>query len=189
LIFNYIFDIILNINYNYQNGKTLIMLLNSSWITYTTGTNNSADDKYGNPSAYFRKEFCLKTGIRKAVLSMSALGVYKVYINGKEVYDDFLSPGWVDYSKKLPLIRYDVTDMLCEHNAAGVILSDGWAVGHLGSNYAFKRCGYTDKAEFTFVLRLSMWTEVLNVLCRTAAGRHMTELYAEAIFIWVNTST
>ncbi len=130
------------------------MLLNSSWITYTTGTNNSADDKYGNPSAYFRKEFCLKTGIRKAVLSMSALGVYKVYINGKEVYDDFLSPGWVDYSKKLPLIRYDVTDMLCEHNAAGVILSDGWAVGHLGSNYAFKRCGYTDKVEFTFSLEV-----------------------------------
>ena len=130
------------------------MLLNSKWITYTTGEYKSADDKYGNPSPYFRKEFSAEGKVAKAVLYVSALGVFKVYLNGWAVDGDYLSPGWVDYSKKLPLITYDVTDMIQGKNAVGVILGDGWAVGHLGSNYAFKRNGYSDRVEFTLTLNI-----------------------------------
>ena len=130
------------------------MLLKSKWITYTTGSFKSADDKYGNPSPYFRKEFNINGSVKKATLFVSALGVFKVYLNGCAVDGDFLSPGWVDYRKKLPLLSYDVTAMLSDYNAIGVILGDGWAVGHLGSNYAFKRNGYSDRVEFTLTLRV-----------------------------------
>ncbi len=125
------------------------MLLNSKWITYTTGEYKTADDKYGNPSPYFRKQFDVCGEIDSAELLISALGVYKVYINGESVSCDYLSPGWVDYSIKLPMIRYDVKSMLREKNAIGVVLGDGWAVGHIGSNYTFKRNGYSDRIEFT----------------------------------------
>lgn len=130
------------------------MLLESKWIYYTTGEYKSADEKYGNPSPYFRKSFVLNGEIKKATLFASALGVFKIYINGSEVGNDYLSPGWVNYRKKLPLIRYDVTDMLTEKNAIGAVLGDGWAVGHLGSDYAFKRNGYSDRIEFTALLRI-----------------------------------
>ena len=43
------------------------MLLNSKWITYNTGEYKSADDKYGNPSPYFRKEFKVDKEIRKSL--------------------------------------------------------------------------------------------------------------------------
>ncbi len=130
------------------------MYFKSKWITYTTGEYKSADDKYGNPSPYFRHTFCVTKNIKKATLFASALGVFKIYLNGKSVADDYLSPGWVDYSKKLPLVKYDITEKLGKNNAIGVILSDGWAVGHLGSTTYFKRNGYTDKPEFTAFIKI-----------------------------------
>ncbi len=130
------------------------MFIESKWIYYTTGEYKTADDKYGNPSPYFRKVFELRENVKKATLFASALGVFKIYINGSEVSNDYLSPGWVNYRKRLPLMRYDVTDMVCKNNAIGVVLGDGWAVGHLGSTYAFKRNGYSDRIEFTAMFRV-----------------------------------
>ena len=130
------------------------MLMNSKWITYTTGAYKGCDEPYGNPSPYFRKEFLCEKVIKWAEIRISALGVYKLYLNGNEVEGDYLSPGWVDYEKKLPLMTYDVTRMLQRENAVGVVLGDGWAVGHIGSNYTFKRNNYTDRLEFSLTVRI-----------------------------------
>ncbi len=130
------------------------MLFKSKWITYKTGENHSPNDKYGNPSPYFRRAFCVKGEVKRATLFASALGVFKLYLNGEPVSNDYLSPGWVDYRKRLPFMRYDVTERLREKNAVGAVLGDGWAVGHLGSTYAFKRCGYSDRIEFTALIRI-----------------------------------
>lgn len=130
------------------------MLFESKWIYYTTGEYKTADDKYGNPAPYFRKTFSLKGKVKKATLYASALGVYKLYLNGSPVGEDYLSPGWVDYRKRLPFYTYDVTEALSEHNAVAAVCADGWAVGHLGSDYAFKRNGYSDRVEFTALLKL-----------------------------------
>lgn len=130
------------------------MLFKSKWITYKTGEYKSADDKYGNPAPYFRKAFETNGKIKRATLFASALGVYKLYLNGNPVSNDYLSPGWVDYRKRLPFMRYDITDSVKERNAVGAVLGDGWAVGHLGSNYAFKRCGYSDRIEFTALIKI-----------------------------------
>lgn len=130
------------------------MLFNSKWITYKTGEYKTADDKYGNPSPYFRRKFSVSGEVKKATLFISALGVFKVYLNGNAVSDDYLSPGWVDYSKKLPFVRYDITEKLSENNAVGIVLGDGWAVGHIGSNYTFKRNGYSDRIELTALIKI-----------------------------------
>ena len=130
------------------------MLFDSKWITYKTGEYKSCDDKYGNPSPYFRRAFSLKGEVAKATLLASALGVFKVYLNSQPIAEDFLSPGWVDYSKKLPYVKYDITDKLLINNAVGVVLGDGWAIGHIGSNYTFKRNTYNDRVEFTALIRI-----------------------------------
>ena len=130
------------------------MIFESKWITYTTGEAKSAYDKYGNPSPYFRHTFTVSDTVKKATLFASALGVFKIFINGKSVGEDFLSPGWVDYRKKLPLVKYDVTGLIKAENGIGAILGDGWAVGHLGSTDTFLRNGYSDRIEFTAMLRI-----------------------------------
>lgn len=124
------------------------MLLHSKWISYTTGMFRDANEKYGNPSPYFRRTFTTAEVVKKATLSIAALGVYKVYINGEEVSDDYLSPPWVDYTKKIPLLEYDITDKIIRKNAIGIVLGDGWAVGHIGSTSTFKRNSYNDTVQF-----------------------------------------
>ena len=125
------------------------MLLFSKWITYTTGEHKGMDDKYGNPSPYFRKSFELKNNVKQATLQISALGVFNVDINGEPVSNDYLSPGWTDYLKHLPMVTYDITDKVKEKNGIGVVLGDGWVLGHLGSTTTFKRTGYSDHIEFS----------------------------------------
>ncbi len=124
------------------------MHFNAKWITYETGDYKGIDAKYGNPSPYFRKKFVPKGKVKKATLLAAALGVYQIYVNGKAVSDEYLAPGWVDYNKKLPFMRYDITSMLVGKNAIGVVLGDGWAVGHVGSNATFKRTSYSDQIQF-----------------------------------------
>lgn len=139
------------------------MHFNAKWITYTTGPYKSIEDRYGNPAPYFRKKFSLSGAVKKATLSASALGVYKIYVNGAAVAEDYLSPGWVDYNKKLPFVVYDITGLLRDHNAVGVVVGDGWAVGHVGSNTTFKRTSYSDEIQFCAEIRLEYET---GEICR-----------------------
>ena len=130
------------------------MLFGAKWLTYCTGEYKGLEDKYGNPSPYFRKVFSLDNTPKKATLQIAALGVFKVYVNGKAVMDDYLSPGWTDYRKQIPMVEYDITHLLGSQNAIGVVLGDGWAVGHIGSTTTFKRTSWSDIVEFVACIRL-----------------------------------
>ncbi len=130
------------------------MITGSKWLNYCTGEYKGLEDKYGNPSPYFRKTFTVEKKLKKASLLIAALGVFKVYINGQEVMGDYLSPGWTDYRKQIPLVEYDITHLLQERNAVGVVLGDGWAVGHIGSTTTFKRTSWSDMIEFVADIRL-----------------------------------
>ncbi|MBQ4052276.1 MAG: family 78 glycoside hydrolase catalytic domain [Clostridia bacterium] len=125
------------------------MHFNTKWITYKTGEYKTLDDRYGNPSPYFRKVFTLKENVKKATLLISSMGCFKAYLNGKPIDNDHLSPGWVDYNKKMPFVRYDITETVEKENAIGVVLGDGWAIGHVGSTTTFKRNSYCDHLELT----------------------------------------
>ena len=96
------------------------------------------------PCPYFRREFALAQPWRRAVLSVTALGVYQVKINGRRVGDEELAPGWTSYRNRLRFASHDVTDLLRDgDNAIGAIVGDGWARGRLGFSGA--RNFYTDR--------------------------------------------
>ncbi len=110
------------------------MILDAFWINYETGEPKGALDRYGNPAPYFRKAFSLKEKPKKAVLRLGAMGVVKAYINGKAAADDYMTPGFADYRKRLPIYEFDVTDRLGVNNAIGLVAGDGWAVGYMGND-------------------------------------------------------
>jgi hypothetical protein len=75
----------------------------------------------------FRKEFVLDKEIQKATLYISGLGHYEAAINGEDVGENFLSPGWTDYNKQCLYNTYDVTNHLKGgKNALGVIVGNGF---------------------------------------------------------------
>jgi alpha-L-rhamnosidase len=85
------------------------------------------------PAPFFRKEYEVKPGVRKARLYVTALGIYEFEINGKRVGNDYFAPGWTDYDKRVYYQTYDVTDLIKQGmNAFGAIIADGWYAGYLG---------------------------------------------------------
>ena len=89
------------------------------------------------------KDFCLEHA-GKAVLRVTALGLYKAEINGKKVGDAYLTPGWTCYHKMLQVQEYDVTDLLQKgENNISFTVAEGWYKGRLV--YADKMNIYGDK--------------------------------------------
>lgn len=98
------------------------------------------------PSPHFRKEFISDKKIASARIYVTSHGIYELYLNGKKVGDQVLTPGWTVYGKRLQYQVYDVTGMLLKgNNAVGAVLGDGWYRGTLawGNNWAIygKRLG------------------------------------------------
>ena len=58
----------------------------------------------------FQKEFTLSKSVKKAVMEITAIGVYQVFLGGKKVSDDVLMPGWTSYKSRLQYQQYDVTN-------------------------------------------------------------------------------
>ncbi len=84
-------------------------------------------------AVYFRKQFSINGELASANLYLSAVGVVKGYANGKEIDDDYLTPGWTDYRKRVPYYAFDIKASLRQgENALGFILGNGWACGKIG---------------------------------------------------------
>ena len=79
------------------------------------------------PAAELRREFALSEKIRRARLYVTALGSYRVYLNGSRVGADVLTPEFTDYRKRVLYQTYDVEGLLVKgKNAIGATLGDGW---------------------------------------------------------------
>jgi alpha-L-rhamnosidase len=78
-------------------------------------------------AAYLRRTFALSKKIEGARLYVTALGSYRVFLNGSQVGDDVLTPEFTDYHKRVLYQTYDVTDRLVNgKNVIGALLGDGW---------------------------------------------------------------
>lgn len=106
------------------------LLLPDDWHAHWIGRDFDDDNVNGHTAIaarYLRKEFVLKKNISKARLYISGLGVYKAFINGREVApDELLKPTLSDYTRRIYFNAYDVTDLLHGgDNAVGVMLEGG----------------------------------------------------------------
>ncbi|HEY9006528.1 MAG TPA: family 78 glycoside hydrolase catalytic domain, partial [Ohtaekwangia sp.] len=89
-------------------------------------------DSTGQPAPMLRRTFEAKKTIASARLYITAHGLYEAHINGKRVGDQYLTPGWTSYNKRLQYQTYDVTALVQSgNNATGVLLGDGWYRGYL----------------------------------------------------------
>jgi alpha-L-rhamnosidase len=80
-----------------------------------------------NPAALLRREFALSQGVKQARLYVTALGSYRVFIDGRRVGESVLTPGYTDYRKRVLYQTYDVTSLVRKgKNAIGAMLGDGW---------------------------------------------------------------
>ena len=107
------------------------------------------------PASYIRREFVTKEKPVKAVLYMTALGVYRGFLNGEPLDDRLLLPGFTNYRKRLQVQEFDLTGRIREGaNVISVILGDGWYRGALGvmngKNYYGDRLALAGRIELTY---------------------------------------
>ncbi|MCQ6557738.1 glycoside hydrolase family 78 protein [Paenibacillus mendelii] len=104
------------------------------------------------PSIYLRRDFQVRKGVKRATAYATALGLYRLYLNGKRVGNDVFSPEWTDYHVRTQYQTYDVTGLLQEgDNAAGATLGQGWYAGYIGM-YGFQKYGMDP----SFLLQLNI---------------------------------
>lgn len=86
-----------------------------------------SDKGVGTPASVLRKSFELSSVGGAETLRISALGLYRAFINGKRVGDDLLTPGWTAYDKRLSFQTYEVGRLLAAGtNEIEIWLADGW---------------------------------------------------------------
>ena len=87
-----------------------------------------------NPAVYLRKSFTTTKRISRAFVYCSALGLYNLQMNGKQVSESKLTPGWSDFQKRVYYNSYDVTSILkiSNEHIINVILADGYYSGYCG---------------------------------------------------------
>lgn len=85
-------------------------------------------------TSQLRHEFPATKAIAQARLYVTALGLYRVQINGQPASADYFAPGWTDYRKRIQYQTYDVTKLVhAGNNAIAVDLGPGWYAGNVGS--------------------------------------------------------
>lgn len=86
-----------------------------------------ADAGVGTQASFLRKSFVVEGDFSAATLRISALGLYRCFINGQRVGDDQLTPGWTCYNERLAFQTYGVGDLLkAGENTIEIWLGDGW---------------------------------------------------------------
>lgn len=100
------------------------------------------EDARNSKGTYLRKVFTVSKKIKNAYVTATALGLYNLYINGRKVGTDELTPGWTSYKKHLCYQTYEVTELLKEGgNAIGAIVGAGWYKGTMGFTRARNHYG------------------------------------------------
>jgi alpha-L-rhamnosidase len=105
---------------------------NSSWQAASVVA-NLGDTRLGDPgpmpepAALFRHAIEISKSVARARLYVTALGSYRVYLNGKRVSSDVLTPDFTDYRKRVLYQTYDVTEHFNRgKNQISALLGDGW---------------------------------------------------------------
>ena len=80
--------------------------------------------------------------------------MYELQINGKRVGDQYLTPGWTSYNKRLQYQVYDVTDLITiGDNTIGAIVGNGWYRGFIA--WSGNKDSYGKKSGLLFQLNIS----------------------------------
>lgn len=116
---------------------------NSHWITYSNK---------GKTLPKFVKEIEIKKELKKAILYISAIGLYSCEISKKKLSSAGFLPGYTDFLKRVQYQKYDVLSFFKQgKNTIEIILAPGWASSEY---FAWTKHPYSDKSKLNVELIL-----------------------------------
>lgn len=154
----------------YAEGRDEVVVTDGNWTASTDGGGTKPVQTIGAygvapwntigeqplllpPALRFRREFEARRAVRRAVLYGTALGIVDFHLNGKRVSEDWFTPGWTDYVKRVYARAFDVTDRVRSGaNVLAAELADGWYAGYVG--YGGRRDHYGPSPRLRAILRI-----------------------------------
>ncbi|GAB3601522.1 alpha-L-rhamnosidase [Microbacterium tumbae] len=105
-------------------------LADGEWLAETIAV--AAPASHAEP-AVLRRTFAVGGEVRRATLYATAVGVYQAAVNGADVDDQVLKPGWTPFHTRTVHETTDVTSLLVAgENALSVRLAGAWATERFG---------------------------------------------------------
>ncbi len=131
------------------------LLATSDWQASWIEPDIKEDITKSNPCPMLRREFEVRGEVKSARAYVTSHGLYEMFINGRRVGDEVLTPGWTSYDDHIQYQTYDVTSQIQRgKNAVGVILGDGWYRGNLA--FSGQRNTYGKKLALLAQIRLTL---------------------------------
>jgi alpha-L-rhamnosidase len=100
----------------------------AKWIGLKDGDESRPHDSGRTrlPARMLRREFDAPKAIRRAMVYVSGMGFFDLYLNGAKVGDHIMDPALTEYSKLILYLTFDVTRQLKPgKNALGAVLGNG----------------------------------------------------------------
>ena len=115
------------------------------WIGWDHAMPWDEETEHSRLSArYLRTEFGFDKEVHHATLYISGLGMYEAFINGQRIGEQVLAPAPTDYRQTVLYNAFDVTGLLAQKNAIGVVLGNGryYTMQQNKKPYKITRFGY-----------------------------------------------
>ena len=90
----------------------------------------AAPENAGKSHVFEKKIHCAGKPVT-ALLRVSAVGLYRVFVNGRDITAGLLTPGWTDYETRIQYQEYDVKELLQEENTLELLTAGGWSACQL----------------------------------------------------------
>ena len=123
----------------------------SAWATFETGVLDGAEwaasmiaAAASSPVVRFAKTIDVPDDVVAARLRVAAHGIVVATIDGHDVGDEVLAPGWTSYHHRLPVRTHDVGALVAGRSSAvevAALVAPGWFSGRLGFTDAKPRYG------------------------------------------------
>ena len=121
--------------------------LGTPWQAEWIGTEPHSENL--RPVPVFRGETPSVPDAVEARLYITALGLYKPYLNGRDVFEEAtttlssgtpvcMAPGWTDYYHRVQYQAYDVTELIGKKtkNVLSIYLAEGWYAGRISRQWS-----------------------------------------------------
>ena len=82
--------------------------------------------EFGDVVPNYFYNFILKKPVESANITITVLGVYEAFLNGKRIGDYVLAPGFTAYNSRLQYQTYDISELLKKENKIEILVGKGW---------------------------------------------------------------
>lgn len=135
-------------------AKTLVINMEKNFIRHPAPY--VYDFLTEEPAPLFRRHFTVRAGLNTARLTICALGLGELFLNGRPVTKDRLLSPFGNYDKTLWYTEHDVTILLKEgENLAAAALGNGFYNESLHSAWNFNDAPWRDVPKLLFRLEMT----------------------------------